>query len=257
MNQKVRLDRRETGVWMLTLSDPERRNAIGPEMHDQLIARIEEAAGDPATRALVVTGAGTAFCAGADLPAVFGTPDRAVDEIRRSLHDYYQCFLRLREVPFPTLAAVNGAAVGAGLNLALCCDIRLAGPRARFGATFSGIGLHPGGGCSYFLVQAMGVQRALRVLLQGATLDAEAAVANRLADELVDDPVAAAVELAEQIALLPVELARDIKQAVRIAATQEFEATLQFEAWAQASSATKPEIQKAVARFRAPASAER
>jgi enoyl-CoA hydratase len=226
-------------------------------MHDELIARIDQTVADPAARVLVVTGAGSAFCAGADLPAIFGTPDRPVDAIRRSLQDYYACFLRLRDVPFPTIAAVNGAAVGAGLNLALCCDIRLAGPRARFGASFTSIGLHPGGGCSYFLVQAMGAQRALRVLLQGATLDAEAAVANLLADEMVDDPLAASIDLAEQIALLRPELARDIKQAVQLAATQGFEATLQFEAWAQASSATKPEIQKTVARFRAATSRER
>jgi enoyl-CoA hydratase len=252
----VLAERRETGVWVLTLNDPDRRNAIGPEMHDRLIARIDEVEEDPAARALVVRGAGSAFCAGADLPAVFGNPDRPVDEIRMGLQDYYECFLRLRDVPFATIAAVHGPAVGAGLNLALCCDIRLAGPKARFGATFSSIGLHPGGGCSYFLVQAMGAQRALRVLLQGSVLEAEAAVANRLADELVADPAAAAIELAERIALLPAELARDIKQAVRFAATEGFAATLQFEAWAQASSATKPEIQKTVERFRSAASRE-
>jgi enoyl-CoA hydratase len=103
----------------------------------------------------------------------------------------------------------------------------------------------------------MGAQRAMRMLLQGATLDAEAAVANRLADELLDDPVAASIDLAEQIAVLRPELARDIKQAVQIAATQGFDATLQFEAWAQASSATKPEIQQTVACFRAATSRER
>lgn len=250
MTGKVVLERRETGVWVMTLADPSRRNAIGPEMHDEMITCIDEAVRDPEIRAMVVTGEGSAFCAGADLPAVFGGLDRPVDEIRRSLAEYYECFLRLRDVPFPTIAAVNGPAIGAGLNLAMCCDIRLASPKARFGVTFTRIGLHPGGGCSYFLVQALGAQRALRLLLQGATLDAQSAVENQLADEVVDDPVASAIQLAEEIALLPRELAGDIKQAVRIATTEGFAATLQFETWAQASSATKPEIQKAVGRFR-------
>jgi enoyl-CoA hydratase len=250
MTGKVHLDRWENGVRVLTLNDPDRRNAIGPEIQAELANLIGEVSVDPQSRVLVVSGAGTAFCAGADLPAIFGNGGRPVDEIRQNLHEYYQCFLRVLDLPFPTIAAVQGPAIGAGLNLALCCDIRLAGPHAQFGATFSRIGLHPGGGCTFFLVHSMGQQRALRVLLQGDTLSAEAAVSNRLADELVDDPKAAALEMASRFAGLNPQLCRNMKQSVRIAANSGLTPSLEFETWAQATSATKPEIQTAVARYR-------
>ena len=150
------------GVRILTLTDPDRRNAIGPQMRDELAAAVAEVAADPDARALVVAGAGSAFCAGADLPAVFGGPERPEAEIRRDLQRLYRSFLAVAELSIPTIAAVQGPAVGAGLNLAMCCDLRIAGPEAVFAATFTKLGLHPGGGCTYFLVRALGRQRALR-----------------------------------------------------------------------------------------------
>lgn len=250
MTKRVLYERREDGVRILMLNDPDRRNAIGPEIQNELVNRIGEVSVDRESRVLVVGGIGTAFCAGADLPAVFGDNERSVSEIRRDLQEYYQCFLPLLDLPFPTIAAVQGPAIGAGLNLALSCDIRLAGPSALFGATFSRIGLHPGGGCTFFLTRCMGEQRALRVMLQGDTLDANAAVANGLADELVDDPTEAALTMASRFAELDPQLCYDMKQAVRIAAEHGFGPSLEFEAWAQASSAKRPEVQDSVARFR-------
>jgi enoyl-CoA hydratase len=175
-----------------------------------------------------------------------------VAETRTHLHAVYDSFLRIRALPVPTVAAVHGAAIGAGLNLAMACDVRIAGPKASFGATFTRIGLHPGGGCTAFLVDALGPQRALALLLDGGSLDGPAAVAAGLAAELADDPVARARELVDRWAALDPELVRDIKTAVRIAARGDFAATLEFESWAQASSATKPAIQEVVARFRKP-----
>lgn len=250
MAELVELERREDGVRVVTLNDPDRRNAIGPEMLARLTGALDAAGADPESRALVVMGEGPSFCAGADLPQVFGDASRPVEEIRRRLHEYYRGFLRVLDLPFPTIAAVHGPAVGAGLNLALACDIRLAGPRAKLGVTFTRIGLHPGGGCTFFLVRAMGPQRALRVLLQGDTLDAEAALAGGLVDEIVDDPKPAALDLASRLAGLDPHLARDVKRAVGIAAEHGLEPSLEFESWAQASSATKPQIQRTVERFR-------
>ena len=174
---KVRLEARDAGVRLLTLTDPERRNAMGDEMGAQLRTAAGEVAADPDARALVVTGAGSAFCAGADLPAMFGDADRPVTDTHAYLQGYYQAFLALRELAIPTIAAVHGPAVGAGLNLAMACGVRIAGRDAAFGATFARIGLHPGGGCTHFLVEAIGPSRALRTLLLGDTLDAERAVA--------------------------------------------------------------------------------
>jgi enoyl-CoA hydratase len=230
-------------VHVLTLSDPDKRNAIGFATAAEIVRRVDELAADPEARALVVAADGPAFCAGADFPDVFGEV-RPTAEMRAALRRYYQCFLRIRALPFPTFAAVDGAAIGAGLNLALSCDVRVASPRARFGATFTRIGLHPGGGCAYFLVQALGRERALRLLLEGGLLDGEAALRAGLISALEDDPLAAALALARHAASLEPWLARAIVEDVELAATAGFEAVLEFESWAQAES-TRSELTRA------------
>ena len=238
---KTRLER-VGHVHLLTLADPSKRNAIGIELARELVERarsLREA------RAVVITGEGSAFCAGADLPDVFGT-ERSTDEMRAELREYYECFLAFRALPCPTFAAVNGAAIGAGLNLALSCDIRVVGADARFGATFTKIGLHPGGGCSWFLVETVGRERALRILLEGATLTAERAVALGLGSELADDPLARALELAAGIAELEPELARSVKHATSL---RTFEAVLEFESDAQAESTHNPRFRDWIAQF--------
>lgn len=240
----------QEGRWTLTLNDPDRRNCIDETMYRELGEAVAAVGADPQARTLVVTGAGTAFCAGADLPALFGETGRPIPRIRRGLHEVYDSFLRLRALPIPTIAAVQGPAVGAGLNMAMACDVRIAGPKASFAATFSRIGLHPGGGCTWFLVDALGPQKALALLLDGGALDGAAAVREGVALELADDPRAAAHAMAERWARVGSGLARDIKVAVGIARGGDFEATLEFESWAQAASATGPKVQEAVARFR-------
>src|SRR6188472_2871480 len=231
------------GVHVLTLADPAKRNAIGFETAAELVRAVDGLAADPAARALLVAAEGPAFCAGADFPDVFGEV-RPTAEMRAALRRYYECFLRIRALPFPTFAAVDGPAIGAGLNLALSCDVRVASSRARFGATFTRIGLHPGGGCSYFLVKALGRERALRLLLEGGILDGEAAHAAGLVSELAEDPLAAALELARQAAALEPWLARAVVEAVDLATTATFDAVLEFESWAQAES-TRSEATRA------------
>jgi enoyl-CoA hydratase len=245
---KVRLEA-DGGRRLLTLDDPDRRNALDAAMQRDLAAAIAAVADDRDARALVVTGAGTAFCAGADLPAIFGRPDRPVAELRRELHAVYDSFLRLLALPIPTLAAVQGPAVGAGLNLAMACDLRVAGPGARFSATFTSIGLHPGGGCTWFLVRALGPQRAMALLLDGGTVHGPDAVAAGLALSVEDDPLAAALARADRYAGLEPDLVRDVKTAVQMATRGDFASTLEFESWAQASSSTSPRLREFVATF--------
>ena len=237
-------------VRVLTLTDPERRNAMNDRMGAQLREAVAGMATD-GTRALVVTGAPPAFCAGADLPELFGDPGRPVAAVHARLQAYYRAFLDVADAPFPTVAAVNGPAIGAGLNLALACDVRIAGPEASFGATFAKIGLHPGGGCSWFLTRAVGRSRALQALLLGATLGADQAVEWGLAEGPEEDPVGVAVELATRFARLDPGLATSIKRSVDLAGSVGGrDAVLEYESWAQAASAASPQLQEWVARFR-------
>jgi enoyl-CoA hydratase len=238
------------GVRVITLDDPDRRNAMSPELQADLGAAVDAVAADPGARVLVVAGNGPAFSAGADLPAVFGGAGRDTTEIRAGLRAIYDSFLRVRRLEIPTIAAVQGAAVGAGVNLALACDLRLAGPRAKFGITFTRLGLHPGGGCSWFLTQALGRQRAFALIMDGGTLTADEALALGLVLDVVEDPLAAALERAAQWAAVDPALARDIKRATALAERGDFEATLDFESWAQAASTRSPLLAQAIDRFR-------
>ena len=248
---KVSIESPADGVRLVTLRDPDRRNAMDSVMGAELIAASETISGDPDARAVVITGEGKAFCAGADLPALFGDPDRPVTQVHDDLQQYYRAFFSVLELPVPTIAAVNGAAVGAGLNLAMACDVRIAGPHASFGATFAKIGLHPGGGCTWFLVRALGASRALQTMLLADPLPADKAVAWALAEGIEDDPVAAAVAMAERFAAVDPALARNITRSVGIAVeTGDLGAVLEYESWAQAASASSEQLQEWVANFR-------
>jgi enoyl-CoA hydratase len=238
------------GVRLLTLQDGDRRNAMSPQLQADLTDAVRTVAHDDGARVLVVTGAGPAFSAGADLPAVFGDGPRDVAETRAGLRTIYDSFLGVRHLAIPTIAAVNGAAVGAGVNLAMACDVRIAAPAARFGVTFTQLGLHPGGGCTWFLTRALGRQRAFALIMNGGFVAADDALELGLVLEVADDPVAAALELAGRWAAIDPLLARDIKRAAGIAERGSLEDTLDFESWAQAASTRSPQLAEAVARFR-------
>jgi enoyl-CoA hydratase len=244
------IEARDDGVRVLTLSEPDKRNAMSQAMAAEVTAAAGRIGDDDAARELVVTGEGSAFSAGADLPALFGEAERPIGEVRHGLHAYYEAILAIHRLAMPTVAAVNGPAVGAGLNLALACDVRLAGPGATFGATFTRIGLHPGGGATWFLVRELGASRALTALLTGESLDAATAASLGLA-EPCDDALAASLELAERFAATDPALARDVKRSVRLAASGAgLETVVDYEAWAQAASARSPELQAWVEKFR-------
>ncbi len=243
----IELERIEDGVRVLTLRDPARHNAISLAMRGELLAAAAAIADDPDARVLVVRGAGSSFCSGANLVELLQNRERDIALQRASLMHVYESFLAIRDLAIPTIAAVHGHAIGAGLNLAMCCDLRIAAPSARFGATFTKIGLHPGGGCTYFLTSALGPQRALSILLDGEALTGEEAVRLGLALELHDDPFEAALGKARRYAALPRDLAREIKATVRLT-TEGLAASMAQETWAQAMTATRPEVWRTLAR---------
>ena len=236
-------------VAVITVNDPGRRNAVTPVMSTQLRAAVEQAEADPDVHAVIVTGAGKAFCAGADLSAL---GDAAED----GLLQLYDGFMAVSRCALPTIAAVNGAAVGAGLNLALAADVRVAGPKALFDARFQQLGLHPGGGATWMLHRAVGPQVARAVLLFGLCLDAEAAVRHGLALSVSDDPLAAALDLAAGPAAAPRQIVLATKATMRATANpgsvdiELHESSKHAELGPQATSIKSPEFAARLAAVR-------
>jgi enoyl-CoA hydratase len=224
------------GVYTLTLNDPDRRNAIGPELCAELTRAVAAIAEDRAARVLIVRGAGPAFCAGGNLGALLQSAQRPVSELRRDLAATYRSFLAIRELAIPSIAAVHGAAVGAGLNLAMTCDMRYLAPDAFLHANFAAIGIHPGGGASWFLTRALGRARALDLLLRARRIPAAEAVALGLANAVEDDPYRAALDLAQIVSSRDPDLVCDLRSVVNAADLESLEASVRFESWAQGAS---------------------
>jgi enoyl-CoA hydratase/carnithine racemase len=186
--QPTLLETAEAGVVILTLDRPERRNAIDPELRDALAHALDRAGSDTAARAVVLAGAGGAFCAGGDLGSFDELHDaRAYRHVSHRLTDLGESIERLEK---PVVAAIDGVVTGAGLALALACDWRVGSPRARFLFREGRVGLVPTHGGLTRLVKLLGLARAKEVLLGGDDLDADAAHAAGLLSELADgDPV--------------------------------------------------------------------
>lgn len=201
----------EDRVALLTVNDPDRRNAVTAEISTALRAAVDAAEADPDVHAVIVTGAGKAFCAGADLSALGAATEEGLLAI-------YDGFLAVANCALPTIAAVNGAAVGAGLNLALAADVRIAGPAALFDPRFQKLGIHPGGGATWMLQRAVGPQVARASLLFGMRFDADTAVRHGLALEVAEDPVAAARRLAAGPAGAPRDVVIATKASMRATA---------------------------------------
>lgn len=207
----IHADRR---VAVVTLDDPDRRNALNLEMVAELGLVFDRIEGDDDIGAVVITGAGSAFSAGAAL----GDLQKASADDFRAI---YEGFLRVGRSTLPTVAAVNGAAVGAGMNLALVCDLRLAATGARFDTRFIDLGLHPGGGHTWMLRHAIGPQAAAALVLFGQILDGpqaeQAGLVWRCVDEgtLLDE----ALVLATRAASGPKLLVREVKATMSDMAT--------------------------------------
>ncbi len=167
-------------VAVVTLDDPERRNALDLDFVGEISEAFDALEADDGVGAVVVTGAPPAFCAGADLSHLGSSQEEGLLAI-------YEGFLRVGRCPLPTNAAVNGAAVGAGMNLALVCDLRLAGRRAKFDSRFLQLGIHPGGGHTWMFRRIAGPQAVAATVLFGEVLDGEAAERCGLAWRCVDD----------------------------------------------------------------------
>jgi len=196
----------DDGVGTIMLNRPDKLNAFAGQMRQELADMVRLAAADDAVRVLVITGAGRAFCAGADVEYLHGLLESGDYAAAGDLVEAGRIVVKtIRETLKPVIASVNGPAAGGGANLALACDIRIASDRASIGQTFNRIGLHPDWGGTYFLPRLVGPAKALELVFSAEMVDAQTALELGLFNRVVphDDLPDATFELATQLAAKP------------------------------------------------------
>lgn len=217
------------------------------DMVSEIVAAMDAAESDPNVRVVIVTGTPPAFCAGANL-------GNLAEATRESLLGIYEGFLRVARSPLPTIAAVNGAAVGAGMNLALGCDVRIAAKSAKFDSRFLQLGLHPGGGNTWMQLRIAGMQTTMASVAFGEVLDGEAALRAGLVWKCVDDDalMATAREFATKAAGAPKELLESIKKTiVEIGSVPTHAEAVEFELGPQVWSTRQPWFRERLAALQA------
>ena len=244
-------------VRTLTLNRPAALNSLTAAMHGELLPALQQAADDSRIRAVLITGAGRGFCAGQDLndPAMSGDRDGGVDggvDVGALIERHYRPLaLRLRTMPVPVIAAVNGVAAGAGANLALCCDFVLAARGASFIQAFSKIGLVPDCGGTWLLPRLVGRARALGLAMTGDKLPAEEAERFGLIWKCVDDAALmdSAMALAQRLALMPSRALAETRRLIDAAAPMELADALALEASTQRELGRAGDFAEGVAAF--------
>ena len=244
----LRLERPSEGVALLTLDNPQMRNAMSEQMTASWVTVIEELAADTSVRAVVVTGEGSAFCSGGDTSWIASEPDATVDHLRSRMLPFYRAWLAIRRLEVPTIAAVNGHAIGAGLCLALACDIRYAADGARLGLPFNKLGMHAGMAGTWLLPDVVGPAHARDLLLTGRVVEADEALRLGMVSRVIeptgflDEVLAAAAGIA---ATAPIA-ARLTKIALADGGHADFEAALQWEALAQPMTLATADLQEGI-----------
>lgn len=249
---KPLLIERDGGVVTVTLNRPEIRNAMDLELTEAFSNTIEELRQDQDVRAVVLTGAGSAFCAGGDLSWIQPGPDANVPDMRRKMRAFYPKFLGVRQLEVPVIAAINGPAVGAGLCVALACDMRIAADSAFLSMPFAKLGMHPGMAASYLLTRLIGTARAAEMFFTGRRVDAQEAERMGLVNRVVpgDQLVAAAQGLAAEIAANGPLAVSMTKRAIQMAERLDIDAMLEIEGLAQPITMGTADLAEGVAAAR-------
>ena len=248
----LRLERPSEGVVLLTLDNPDMRNAMSDEMTSSWVAAIDELARDASVRAVVVTGAGSAFCSGGNTGWIASEPDATVDELRARMMPFYRAWLSIRRLEVPTIAAVNGAAIGAGLCLALACDIRYAAAGAKLGVPFNKLGMHAGMAATWLLPDVVGPAHARDLLLTGRVVEADEALRLGLVSRVTepDGFLDEVLDTAAAIAATAPIASRLTKIALADGGHADFESALQWEALAQPMTLATQDLQEGIAAAR-------
>src|SRR5215813_7395930 len=233
----------------ITLNRPDARNALDFVMRRELLDALDEIEANPAARVVILTGAGGHFCAGGDVKNMRQRQGAADGQVRVGLLN--RAVLRLVNFPLPTIAMVDGYAVGAGSNLALCCDLIVASDRAKFGELFCKIGLVVDGGGTWLLSRVIGLARAKELIFTADIIDAAEAARIGLVNRVVPaaELQAATRALAEKIAGGPPAVLRMAKHMVNRAATSDLAAALDLEAFSQGIAISSEDHQEGLAAF--------
>jgi len=242
----------ESGIATITLDRPEKLNAFAGHMRRDLAEALEHAAVDQGVRVIVITGAGRGFCAGADVAYMAELMERQdVNEFERLLGAGRRVLTTIRQMQKPVIASVNGPAYGAGFNLALCCDIRLASESASFSQSFVKVGLHPDWGGTYFLPRVVPTNLACEMFFLGDAISAERAFQLGIVNHVVPDRELAAAtrKLAERLRDAPYKSIAAAKHAVYLSEESNLERMLQYETDAQLQCFQSEEARERVRAF--------
>jgi 2-(1,2-epoxy-1,2-dihydrophenyl)acetyl-CoA isomerase len=242
----------EAGIATITLDRPEKLNAFAGHMRRDLAEALEHAASDRNVRAIVITGAGRAFCAGADVAYMNELMERQdVDEFTRLLGAGRRVLMTIRQMTKPVIASVNGPAYGAGFNLVLACDIRIASTSATFSQSFVKVGLHPDWGGTYFLPRVVPTNLACEMFFLGDAINAERAERLGIVNRVVPDAElnVETLKLAERLRDAPFKSIAAAKHAVYMSGESSLERMLQYETEAQLQCFQSPEARERVKAF--------
>ncbi|HET7899840.1 MAG TPA: enoyl-CoA hydratase/isomerase family protein [Candidatus Nanopelagicales bacterium] len=242
----------DDGVVLVTLAWPERRNAMGLTMTDAWVRLVAVLRADADLRVLVLTGAGSVFSSGGDTSWITSEPDATVGDLRLRMIGYYDAWLAVRDLEVPTIAALNGAAVGAAAALALACDLRYAAASARFAVPFTALGMHPGMGTTYLLPEVVGVAAARDLLLTGRTADAEEMLRLGIVSSVSGDDgfLDGVLRAAHAVAATAPLAARLTKVALARGPHADLESARQWEAVAQSVTLTTADLHEGIAASR-------
>ncbi len=244
----LRVERPADGVVLLTLDLPDKRNPMTEEMTAAWVEAVDAMRGDRSVRCVVVTGAGKGFCSGGDL-GWLSSRDATVDELRDKMLPFYRAWLGLRTLDVPSIAALNGAAVGAGAALALSCDLRYAGASAKFTVPFAQLGMHAGMATTFTLPEVVGLAAARDLLLTGRVADSAEMLRLGLVSAVFDDAALldSVLERAVQVASAAPVATRLHLEALRDGGHASLDRALQWEALAQPVTMATQDLQEGLA----------
>jgi len=240
-------------VATITLNRPERLNALTPAMRESMLSAMQHADADSEVRAIIVTGAGRGFCSGGDVKAMAEAREKGtvnpMDERIAPIRD--RVVLAMRNADKPVIAAINGAAAGAGMNIALACDIRIAARDIKMGQTFSKRGLHPDWGGTYFLPRIVGIAKACELIWSGKLISADEALDLGIVTRLTEPEqlMSEAMELARSFADGPPIAIRLAKRAMYKNMDTSLEEALEYETFAQNICAATKDAKEGIAAF--------